>query len=145
MAGPLDDISPAAIAQNNLKREMERRASNDVAVMAELLSARNSRAWLYRKLAFCNIYGPTFFFEKTHRTSFALGQENVGKMLLNQAQQADGAGYLLMIQEANADALHLQTLEQNVNDPGDPAPPRAEDQMPYINPPPGYPGHVPPE
>ena len=57
VAETFDASDPVAV--NNAKREESRRAREDADVLRKLMHTKPGRAWLYRFLASCHIYGST--------------------------------------------------------------------------------------
>lgn len=130
------------IVENNLRREDERRARNDLDVMVLLLTTRARRSWLYRKIESCDIYGANFAGEETHLTAFRLGKTEIGKRLVEEAMIASPDGYMKMLQEAREDEARRTQMMREGAAALDP--PRAEQQGPELPPPAGWPGHVAP-
>ena len=78
-----DAADPAAI--DNANRDERRKAREDADVLRALMMGKHGRAWLYRLLERCNIYGDPFAPGQGDVTAFKLGQENIGKQLMLQA------------------------------------------------------------
>lgn len=127
------------------RRELELQRGNDMEVLRGLLRTKASRLWLYRLLQSCHIYDLSFSGEDTHMTAFQLGRENVGKRLMLEAIDANSDGYVLMVKEGKAEEERKAQVvrEQNERQEKGADAPRAEDQLPYLPPPEGYPGHEP--
>ena len=87
------------VAENNLRRDEKRRARQDADVLRKLMHDAPGRAWLYRKLESCHIYSSTFSPGQPDITAFQLGEENVGKKLMLEAQLASVDLYMKMIKE----------------------------------------------
>lgn len=107
-----DELSPDAadeVAISNERRAEKRREREDAKVVAAILATREGRSWLYRRLEVCHIFGASVDLGSMHRPSdplatyFALGEENIGKRLMAEAQSAASALYLKMIEEARAE------------------------------------------
>lgn len=142
--GSYDATDPEA--EKRARREQEIQRGNDFEVVRFLLGTKARRSWLYRKLEACHIYGNSFQGEETHKTAFALGQENIGKQLMLEASDASSELYMLMMKEAKTEEARREQLVRDQNEKREAGipPPRAEDQVPALPPPEGWPGYVPP-
>ncbi len=87
--------------RDRLEAEKLRRADMDV--LREIMATPQGRGWLWRRLEACHIFGNTFFGEETHRSAFAQGQENVGRRLWADVQEASLELYVKMCAEQKAE------------------------------------------
>lgn len=88
------------VAENNARRDETRRQRDDAETVRRLLSHRNGRAWLYRVLERCHIYGTPFTAGEPDTTAFRLGEENIGKQMMMLAIDVCPDLYLTMLAEA---------------------------------------------
>lgn len=138
-----DAADPAAEA--NAKRDASRQDRDDADVLRLLMHTKQGRAWLYRFLSKCNIYGETFSGEQTHTSAFKQGQENIGKQLMLETQGASVDLYMKMIKEQQDEEKRLDEVrrkERKVREEAE-APPTAEEMVSSLPPPAGYPGGPP--
>ncbi len=87
------------IAENNLRRDARRIDRQDKDVLRKLMHTPEGRSFLYRRLERCHIYSSTFAPGQPDLTAFQLGEENIGKMLMMEAQSASVDLYMKMIKE----------------------------------------------
>jgi len=80
------------------KAEIDNALSLDV--VRSIMQTSPGRAWIYKKLEQCHIYGNPFIPGQADTTAFNLGEANQGKILLAEVQAAAPDLYLLMISEA---------------------------------------------
>jgi hypothetical protein len=133
------------ILENNLRSEQASRRRDDMDVLRKIMHDPKGRCWLYRLMEKCNVMGQTFFGEETHKSAFAQGQENIGKQLFLEVTDASLDLYVRMIKEAKAeDERQAKELKRrNDKAEGKNEPPLTPDaQMPFLNPPEGWPGHM---
>lgn len=132
-------------AENNAKRDEARKQREDEETLKRLLSHKSGRAWFYRKLERCHIYGTPFQPGEIHETVFRLGQEDIGKRLMLEAVYACPDLYMTMLAEARKEQERIAGLRADEEKKR-----RAEDDVALrtqgfeLPPPPGFPGHVPP-
>lgn len=69
-------------------------------VVRQVMKSAAGRAWIYRMLERCHIYGNPFVPGQPDSTAFNLGEANQGKILLAEVQAASPDAYLVMINEA---------------------------------------------
>ena len=144
---------------NNLRSEEARRRREDEQVLRELMASKQGRSWMYRFLAKLNTLSTPFHGEETHKTAFAIGQQEIGRFLFLELTAADLMLYMAMLREAKEEEARQEKELQrrNVKAEGSDDPPLTpEAQGPHLtnaskgfvdhlNPPPGWPGHVPPQ
>ena len=82
------------------KAEVDKALSEDV--VRNIMQSATGRAWIYKKLEGCHIYGNPFIPGQSDTTAFNLGEANQGKILLAEVQSAAPDLYLTMIQEAKS-------------------------------------------
>lgn len=139
-----DASDQAAI--DNASREDSRKAREDADVLRGLMHTKPGRAWLYRFLERCNIYGSTFAAGQADVTAFKLGQENIGKQLMLKAMDASTDLYVKMISEQKDEEKRLDAVrrtERKNREAADPQAPMTPDLVPNLPPPAGYPGGPP--
>jgi hypothetical protein len=139
-----DAADPAAI--DNAKREEKRKAREDSDVLRLIMHSKQGRAWLYRHLERCNIYGETFAPGQSDVTAFKLGQENVGKQLMLSAMDASSDLYVKMVNEQREEAKRLDEVrrtERKNREANDPSASAPQDFVADLPPPAGYPGGPP--
>ncbi len=114
-----DASDPAA--EDNAKRDAARVARQDADVIRKLLHDKDGRAWFYRHLQSCHIFGAgrsgpvegsTFAPGQSDVTAYRLGEENIGKRLMMQAMDASPDLYLLMIKEQRAEDKRLDEVRR---------------------------------
>jgi len=138
-----DATDPAAIA--NAERDAKRHAREDADALRALMHTKAGRGFLYRLLDRCHIYSTTFSPGQPDLTAFQLGEENVGKWLMTEAQNASVDLYVQMIKDQRDEAQRLEKVreaEARRRDEQD-KPPTAEEMMAPLPPPAGYPGGPP--
>ena len=139
------DASDAA-AVDNAAREDARKGREDADVLRGIMHTKPGRAWLYRHLERCNIYGDTFAPGQSDVTAFKLGQENIGKQLMLKAMDASTDLYVKMISEQKDEEKRLDAVrrtERKNREAADPSAPLTPDLVPHLPPPAGYPGGPP--
>lgn len=138
-----DAADPAAEA--NAKREEARRERQDADVLRLLMHTKPGRAFLYRRLERCHIYASTFAPGQADVTAFQLGEENIGKRLMLEAMDASPDLYVLMIKEQREESKRLDDVRrtERKNREAEERPPSAQEMMPDLPPPAGYPGGAP--
>jgi hypothetical protein len=144
---PFDATDPRA--QDNAARDVARKKREDADVLRTLMHNKHGRAFLYRFLEGCHIYGDTFAGENSHTSAFNQGQENVGKRLMVMAMDASPDLYVQMIKEQREEESRLDAVrrqEERSRRERD-EPPSAEQMLAVqdLPPPAGYPGHKPPK
>ena len=140
VAEAFDASDPAAEA--NVKRDAARFARQDADVLRMMMRTKEGRAFLYRFLDRCHIYSTTFAPGQSDVTAFQLGEENVGKRLMLEAQSASVDLYVQMIKEQRAEEARLDEVrrrEQRNREQAEAAQ-TAEELMAPLPPPAGYPG-----
>lgn len=136
-----DAADPAAI--DNANREEKRKAREDADVLRLIMHSKQGRAWLYRQLERCNIYGETFSPGQADVTAFKLGQENVGKQLMLACMDASSALYIKMIDEQKEEQKRLDEVRRTERKNREAEDPAASPSMEFVKdlpPPAGYPG-----
>lgn len=138
------DASDAS-AEANVRRDVARVAREDADVLRALMHNKPGRAWLYRFLEGCHIYGETFAAEQTHVSAFRQGQENVGKQLLLAAQGASVDLYMTMIREHQAEEARVAEVrrKERIARERESNPEPEGGLMNDLPPPAGYPGGPP--
>jgi hypothetical protein len=113
-----EDIPPETfdaadpVAVNNAKREEARQAREDADVYRTIMHSKQGRAWLYRRLAECHIFGETFVPGQHDVTCFRLGEENFGRRIMMAAQDASIDLYTKMIKEQQDEAKRLDEMRR---------------------------------
>jgi hypothetical protein len=97
-------------AENNAKRDEARKQREDHETLKRLLSHKNGRAWFYRVLEKCHIYGTPFMPGEAETTFFRLGQEDVGKRMMLEAVYACPDLYMTMLAEARKEEERVAGL-----------------------------------
>ena len=111
-----DATDPAAIA--NADRESKRKAREDADILRFLMQTKKGRAFLYRRLEMCHIYGAgltagiTFAPGQPDMTAFQLGQENIGKRLMMEAMDASPDLYVQMMREQREEEARLDEVRR---------------------------------
>jgi hypothetical protein len=116
-----DDLFPAfdatdERAENNANRHALRVQAQDMHALRLFLGGhKNNRAWFYRQLEKCHIYGSPFDPDRpdTNNTMFRIGQENIGKDLMLQAIDASPDLYMLMLKEHKEEELRLASVRKD--------------------------------
>lgn len=141
MADPRTEVYDATdpVAENNLRRDDVRRDRQDKDVLRKLMHGREGRSWLYRKLESCHIYSSTFSPGQPDLTAFQLGEENIGKRLMLEAQNASVDLYMQMIREQQEEERRQEDerRKERMNREESERPTAIEQLMPDL-PPPDY-------
>ena len=127
-----------SIAENNLRQDQSRYAREDADTLRVIMLSTAGRAWLYRLLNRCHIFGDTFAGEQTHITAFQQGQENIGRQLWLDVQNASLDLYVKMIKEQKDEEARLEKLrrkDEKRRKGEDEAPITPESQFPDLPPP----------
>jgi hypothetical protein len=99
--------------EERLAREVgKKEAREDADALRTIMRSKNGRAWLYRLLAKCNVYGPTFEPGHPDITAFRLGQENIGKQLMLDCMAASDQLYILMLSEQREEEKRLAKVRR---------------------------------
>lgn len=139
-----DAGDPAAI--DNAHREDARRRREDADVLRMIMHTKPGRAWMYRMLNRCNIYGDTFAPGQGDVTAFKLGQENIGKQLMLELMDASADLYITMIKDQKDEEKRLDEVRRRERKSREAEDPTASPQMEFVKdlpPPAGYPGGPP--
>jgi hypothetical protein len=134
-----------AVAEANANREIKRREREDADVWRRILHSKQGRAWLYRRLERCHIYASTFVPGQSDVTAFQLGEENIGKRLMLEAQDASPDLYVQMLKEQREEEKRLDEVrrtEQKRREEAERSP-TPEEMMGELPPPAGWPGGPP--
>jgi hypothetical protein len=139
---PFDATDPAANA--NAEREAIRKKRDDADQLRHIMRNKKGRAFLYRLLERCHIYGDTFAGEDTHISAFRQGEENVGKQLMLEGMDASPDLYVEMIKEQRDEEKRLDEVRRTEQRNREEAekPPQTK-MMVDLPPPAGYPGGPP--
>lgn len=81
-----------------VKRDRDVRGADDT-VLRNLMGEPAGRAWMYRLLIRCHIYGSVFVGGEPDTTAYRIGEENIGKRFLAELQRATPELYLTMLAE----------------------------------------------
>lgn len=129
-------------AENNAKRDAARQAREDADVLRTIMHSKTGRAWLYRSLERCHIYGETFAGEQTHLSAFRQGEVNIGKRLMLDMQEASPDLYMKMIKEQQDEQKRLDELrrKERKDREAEESPQVTPELVPNLPPPAGYPG-----
>jgi len=92
--------------------EIEKRRKAELDVIRSIMMTKAGRAWIWNWLDKCHIFGSTFFGEETHRSAFAQGQENVGRILWLDVQEASLDQYVKMVQEQKEEERRLAKVRE---------------------------------
>jgi len=95
---PFNAADPTEVEKQTKKAARFRNARAQV--LTNLMSTVEGRAWVYDLLAFCDVFGNPFIQGSVDGTAFNLGQQNVGKMILDEINAAAPDRYIPMIREA---------------------------------------------
>jgi len=141
-AEPFDATDPAASA--NASREVARKKREDADELRKLMLTKPGRAFLYRRLERCHIYGATFAGEETHISAFRQGEENIGKQLMLEAMDASPDLYVKMIKEQREEEARLDEVRRTeARNREETEKPPDMNLMVDLPPPAGYPGGPP--
>lgn len=84
---------------NAARKKAARLDKQRLDVVEALMQNIKTRAWLYDLLNNCDMFGNPLVAGDTHMTYFKLGQQNMGKMLLQDVMQFPDQ-YVLMMNES---------------------------------------------
>lgn len=94
-------------AESNAKKREARRRREDEQVMRDCLASAQGRAWFYRRLDECNMFGDPFVQGSPDGTAYMLGRQSIGKMLWLEAEGAAADLVLLMKREHEAELMDI--------------------------------------
>lgn len=94
-------------AESNAKKREVRRRREDEQVVQDLLHTPQGRAWFYRRLDECNMFGDPFVQGSSDGTAYMLGRQSIGKMLWLEAEGAAAELVLLMKREHEAELMQV--------------------------------------
>jgi hypothetical protein len=139
---PFDATDPAASA--NAARELARKKREDADELRKIMWSKPGRAFLYRRLERCHIYGETFAGESTHISAYRQGEENIGKQLMLEAMDASPDLYVKMIKEQREEEARLDEVRRTeARNREEAEKPPDVNSMVDLPPPAGYPGGPP--
>ena len=81
---------------NQRKRDVGRRQRAHRGVLRQIMATPLGREWLWHFLSDCHVFGNPFTPGAPDVTNFNLGEQNVGKRLMDQALRADPQAYVQM-------------------------------------------------
>jgi hypothetical protein len=134
-----DDLGTLAAeeaADTEVKKYFRNVSRNDAEVITEILSTKAGRNWFYRKMISGNLMASPFAPGDPYETHVNLGRQDFAKEMQAEAMVAAPRLYLLAISEGKDEDKHVETLK-TVKEPEEPT-------QPDLEPPEGFPGHVPP-
>lgn len=133
-----DEVSQAAAeaAETAVNKYFKNLSRNDAEVLTELLATKAGRNWFYRKMLSGSLMASPFVSGDPYETHVNLGRQDFAKELQAEAMVANPRLYLLAIKEGREEDAHLEALKM-IKEPEPP-------QQPDLEPPAGWPGHVPP-
>ena len=102
-----EDIDPEVLA------DIEKRRRADLDVIRRIMLTKEGRAWFWRLLDRGHIFGSPFFGEETHKTAFAIGEENFAKKLWLDLQEASLDLYVRMVAEQRDEAQRLEKVRKS--------------------------------
>lgn len=105
-----DAADPAAT--DNAARDTAAKSRADADVLRSIMMTKPGRAWLYRFLEKCNIYGESFTPGQPDVTAFKLGNENVGRQLMLAAMNASTDLYVKMVNEQREEERRLDEVRR---------------------------------
>jgi hypothetical protein len=85
---------------NEARKKAGRKKREDLDVVHALMQHAKGRMWLYEWLEACKIFSSPIVPNDTHFTYHNIGEQNIGKRLLQQITEAAPEQYMLMMQEA---------------------------------------------
>lgn len=95
---PYDAGDPVAVNNARKKAGRERRAELDFT--KAIMELKPGRKWMFDLLTECNIFGSPVVAGDTHFTYHNLGQQNIGKKLLQDVTESAPDEYVLMMKES---------------------------------------------
>ena len=125
------------VAENNARADVARFKRADADVLRTIMMGKEGRAWLYRFLDRCHIFGDTFAGEQTHLSAFMQGQENIGRQLWLDVQNASLDLYMKMMKEQKDEEKRVEGVRKKEEEKrrGNQAEPTANMQWPELPPP----------
>lgn len=138
-----DAADPAAT--DNASRDAASKARSDADYLRTIMHSKNGRAWLYRLLERCNIYGESFAPGQPDVTAFKLGHENIGRQLMLAAMDASADLYVKMVNEQRDEEKRLDEVRrrERKNREEREAPVDVSTLVAPLPPPAGFPGGPP--
>ena len=138
-----DASDKAAI--DNASRDAAAKARADADQLRTIMMTKPGRAWLYRFLERCNIYGDSFTPGQPDVTAFKLGNENIGRQLMLTAMNASADLYVKMVNEQREEERRLDEVRRKENKKREEreAPVDVASLVAPLPPPAGYPGGPP--
>jgi hypothetical protein len=136
------------VQTNNDRSEQARHRRDDADVLRRIMHDPKGRAFLHRLIESCAVLEDPYRGESTHDTAYLLGRASVGKRLFVAATEASLDLYMKMLREAQEAAAKREKDLKARNDKVEgknEAPLTPAAQYPHVDPPAGWPGHVPPK
>lgn len=132
-------------ATDNASRDAAAKARADADQLRKIMHDKPGRAWLYRFLERCNIYGDSFTPGQPDVTAFKLGNENIGRQLMLAAMDASTDLYVKMVNEQREEERRLDEVrrKERKNREERDGPVDVSTLVAPLPPPAGYPGGPP--
>ena len=132
-------------ATDNASRDAAAKARADADMLRIIMHTKPGRAWLYRFLERCNIYGESFTPGQPDVTAFKLGNENIGRQLMLTAMNASADLYVKMVNEQREEERRLDEVrrKERKNREEREGPLDVASMVVPLPPPAGYPGGPP--
>ena len=99
-------------ATDNASRDAAAKARAEADQLRKIMHDKQGRAWLYRFLERCNIYGESFTPGQPDVTAFKLGNENIGRQLMLSAMDASTDLYVKMVNEQREEERRLDEVRR---------------------------------
>lgn len=86
---------------NERNSRLGREKENEQNFIKTIMSLPEGRKWIYNLLEICKVFGNPVILGDPYATHFNIGEQNVGKKLLQDINDCASEQYTLMIKEAN--------------------------------------------
>lgn len=95
---PYDAADTKAV--NEARKAAARKAKKLAEVTKAIMSTPQGRMWMYELIVACNPLGNPIVANDTHLTFAMIGQQNIGKKILQDIDAAAAEEYVVMMREA---------------------------------------------
>jgi len=97
---PYDASDPEQV--NQARKKAGRKKRGTLEFVKAIMTVPQGREWMYDMLVICKVFGSPLVPGDTHYTYHNLGEQNIGKKLLQDINTSAPDEYVMMIKEANA-------------------------------------------
>lgn len=98
---PYDAGDPEQV--NQARKRAGRKKRDELDFMKHIMEMQQGRAWMYKLLEDCKCFGSPIVPGDPYFTYHNIGEQNIGKRLLIEINEAAPEEYVLMMREAKTD------------------------------------------